>query len=79
MQKSLEAKVKTEKEQLQNPFYVTLKAQKEEREQFMKLYSSGAIESNSLMPFVLTSERKLTEFDKIESTEPDPLQSAETR
>ena len=63
-----------------NPFYATLKAQKEERDHFMKLYSSGHFEPQSLMPYVMLSspqDTKQTEYDKIEPTETDQVQITE--
>ena len=41
--KKIEEAVKQQEERLKNPFYTTLKAQKEERDKFIDFYSSGMI------------------------------------
>ena len=73
-QKAYESQARQEEEQMQNPFYATLRAQKEERDQFMRLYSSGLIETNSLMPYVVMSARETKQTDgaQDEPTGEDP-------
>lgn len=44
LERTMAEKDKLQREQLANPFYTTLKAQKEERDQFMKMYNLGQIE-----------------------------------
>ena len=61
---TLAEKDKLEREQLANPFYTTLKAQKEERDQFMKLYNLGEIDQANSLPYVITN--MTSSFDKNE-------------
>ena len=39
----MEAMVRVQEERMKNPFYTTLKAQKEERDKFVDFYSSGIL------------------------------------
>ena len=59
----MEEIVKQEEEKMNNPFYITLKAQKEERDKFIDFYSSGVLlglpslppsEATKLESFALT-------------------------
>ena len=43
LMRKLEDQVRSREEKLKNPFYLTLKAQKEERDKFIDFYTNGVL------------------------------------